>query len=233
MEPGVALRSVFRLTACLAAFALVAACGNEKSEPSVLGAAVGNVAKSAIGKVKAKRGAVTAAKAPAPVTRADLEKFGVPILRAKIEARGADALVTPTDSKGNVVTWSTTDGTTFTLRDGVLIQTRGLGADLMSAQAPSAEELSRDGGTHKRVYFLLGEDDQSVRRSYDCTVAVMGRETIEIFSRSHNVTHITETCARPQGSITNEFWLEGATVRKSRQLASGGVGFISFELVID
>jgi hypothetical protein len=156
MEPGVALKTVFRLTAALAVLALVAACGNEKSEPSGLGAAFGSVAKSTLGKVKGKRGAATAAKAPAPVTRADLEKFGVPILRAKIEVRGADALVTPTDTKGSIVTWSTTDGTTFTLQDGVLIQTRGLGADLMSAQAPSVAELSRDGGTLSADLLLAG-----------------------------------------------------------------------------
>lgn len=233
MEQGVALKTVFRLTAALAVLALLAACGNEKSEPSGLGAAFGSVAKSALGKVKGERGAATAAKAPAPVTRADLEKFGVPILRAKIEVRGADALVTPTDTKGSVVTWSTTDGTTFTLQDGVLIQTRGLGADLMSAQAPSVAELSRDGGTHQRIYYLLGEDDRGTRRTYDCTISVKGRETIEIFARAHNVTRVTENCTRPQGSITNEFWIEGASVRKSRQWTSGGIGFIDFERVID
>jgi hypothetical protein len=233
MEPGVAVRICFRLTAALVAFSLVAACGNEKSEPSVVGMAVGSVAKSALGKVKGKRGTTAPAKAAAPVTRADLEKYGVPILRAKIPVRGADALVTPTDTKGNVVTWSTTDGTTFTLRDGVLIQTRGLGPDLMSAQAPTAADLARDGGTHQRIYYYIGEDDRSTRRAYDCTMSAKGQDVIEIFGRSHKVTHMAETCVRPQGSVTNDFWLEGATTRKSRQLASGGVGFIEFELVID
>ncbi|NJS38887.1 MAG: YjbF family lipoprotein, partial [Rhodobacteraceae bacterium] len=171
--------------------------------------------------------------APAPVTRADLEKFGVPILRAVIPVRSADALLTITDAKGGTVTWSTTDGTTFTQRDGVLIQTRGLGPDLMSAQAPSAAALRTDGGTHQRVYFFLGENDGTTRRTYDCTVTAAGTEEIEIFARTHKVEKFTETCARPQGSITNTFWFEGPVIRKSKQLASGGLGFIDFEQVID
>ena len=216
------------------ALALVAGCGNDRTEPSPVAATMGAVAKATLARVPGRKAAAAApAKAPAKVTRADLEKFGVPILRTIIPVRGADALLTPVDAKGGVVTWSTTDGTTFTLRDGVLIQTRGLGPDLMSAQAPSVAELLTPGGTHPRQYFFLGADDQSTRRSYDCTVAIAGQETIEILDRSHSVTKVTEECARPQGKITNEFWIEGQTVRKSRQLISGAAGFGTFELVID
>lgn len=232
MGPGVAVMKRFRLVASLAALAAVAGCGPDKGEPSLMVQAVGGVAKATISRVAGRRNAAPAA-APAPVSRADLEKFNLPILRAKIPVRGADAFLTISDTKANVVTWTTTDGTTFTLRDGILIQTRGLGPDLMSAQAPSLAALRTDGGTHKRVYYFLGEDDQTTRRSYDCTVKVVGRETIEILSRSHVVTRITEDCARPQGKITNEFWLEGSVIRKSRQLASGGTGFIDFERVVD
>jgi len=161
------------------------------------------------------------------------EKFGVPILRAVIAARGADALLTISDAKGGIITWSTTDGTTFTLRNGVLIQTRGLGPDLMSAQAPSFAALQTDGSKHQRIYYLLGADDRSTRRTYDCTVSVGGKEKVEIFGRSHTTTRVTETCARPQDTISNEYWIEGSVIRKSRQLVSGGAGFIDFEQVVD
>jgi len=232
MGQGVAVKFRAGLAVAAISVALLPGCGSEKSEGSPLGQAVGAVAKSTIGMVTARsKGTVVAA--PAPVTRADLEKFGLPILRARVAARGADAFVTMADTKGNVVTWATTDGSTFTLRDGVLIQTRGLGPDLMSAQAPSLADLQADGGTHRRIYYFLGEDDQPTRRTYDCTVFITGGETIEVFSRAHRVKRVTETCVRPQGAITNEFWIEGAAIRKSRQLASGGVGFIEFERVID
>lgn len=232
MGQGVALRTRVRLGFAAAALAMLAACGSEKQQASPLVQAVGAVAKSTIGKVSAKRSGAAAA-APAPVTRADLEAYNTPILRAVVAARGADALLTISDTKGGIVTWSTTDGTSFTLRDGILIQTRGLGPDLMSAQAPSLGALRTDGSRHQRIYFLLGGDDRTTRRSYDCTVSVGGEETIEIFGRSHKATHVTETCSRPQDSIVNEFWIEGSKIRKSRQLISGGGGFIDLEQVID
>ncbi len=232
MGPGVALTSSARFSAALIALLTLASCGSEKYQGSPLVQAVGAVAKATVGKASAKRAGATAA-APAPVTRADLEAYGVPILRAVIAARGADALLTISDTKGGIVTWSTTDGTTFTLRNGVLIQTRGLGPDLMSAQAPSLAALQTNGSTHQRIYFLLGADDRTIRRTYDCTVSVGGKEVVEIFGRSHTTTHVTESCTRPQDTITNEFWIEGSVVRKSRQLASGGAGFIDFEQVVD
>lgn len=222
-----------RLLAGALALAMLAACGNDRGEPSPLGAAVGTLAVATVSKVKARRAGGGAVQAAAPVTRADIEKYGIPILRAVIASRGADALVTITDDKGEVVTWSTTDGTSFSLRNGILIQTRGLGPDLMSAQVPTVAMLSQPGGTHQRLYFFLGQEDQTTRRTYDCTVEVKGRTTIEIFSRSHAVTHVTETCTRPQGKITNEFWIEGSSVRKSRQWASGLTGYIDFERVVD
>lgn len=227
-----ALSGSARLVSFALILTLLSACGSEKQQASPLAQAMGVVAKTAISRASAKR-AGGGGQAPAPITRADLEKKGTPVLRAVVPARGADVLLTPSDVKGDVVTWSTSDGTTFTLRNGILIQTRGLGPDLMSAQAPSVGQLLTAGGTHQRLYYFLGADDQTTRRSYDCTVAITGTETIVIMERNHNVTHVTETCARPQGSISNEFWIEGSTVRKSHQLLSGGAGYADFEKVVD
>jgi hypothetical protein len=131
------------------------------------------------------------------------------------------------------VTWSTTDGTTFTFRNGVLIQTRGLGADLMSSEVPSLAQLMQDGGTYQRVYFFLGADDATTRRTYDCAVEVVGPEMIEVFQKQHRTTRIAEVCARQGGTITNEYWVEGNKVRKSKQLTSGAIGFIETEHVVD
>ncbi len=230
MGQGVALRMGVRAAAAVCLMAALAACGSSKPEASPLVLAVSSVAKATLGRAKASR---APAKAAAPVTRADIEKFGMPILRAVIPVRSADALLTITDVKGSTVTWGTTDGTTFTQREGVLIQTRGLGPDLMSAQAPSAAALRTAGGTHQRIYYFLGEDDRSTRRTYECTVTAAGTEEIQIFQRTHRVEKFTETCGRQQGSISNSFWFEGPMIRKSRQLASGGLGFIDFERVVD
>lgn len=232
MGPGLALRLASRLAMAIAACSLVVACGTARSERSPLAVALGTAAQATMGQIAGRRGAQTGS-APAPLTRADIEKYDMPILRAVIASRAADALLTISDTKGGIQTWATTDGTSFTLRDGVLIQTRGLGNDLMSSQAPSVGQLLQNGGTHQRQYFFLGENDQPTRRTYDCTVTVKGRETIEIFAKSHAVTRVAEECSRPQGSITNEFWIEGTMIRKSQQWTSGLVGVIEFERVVD
>jgi hypothetical protein len=87
---------------------------------------------------------------------------------------------------------------------------------------------------YQRIYYLLGEDDRGTRRTYDCNhFGQRARDASRSLRGPCNVTRVTETCTRPQGSITNEFWIEGASVRQSRQWTSGGIGFIDFERVID
>jgi hypothetical protein len=233
MGTGVALTLAARLAAGLISLSVLSGCGSEKREGKPLIAAVGGLAMASVAEAQARRSGANGAAAAAP-TRADIEKAGVPVLRAAIANRGFDSFLTVLDSRDDVVTWKTRDGTTFSLRDGVLIQTRGLGPDLMSSNVPTVEQLLQNGGTHQRQYFFLGANDQPTRRTYDCTVTIVGTEEIVIFERAHQVTHATEDCVRQQsGKITNDFWIEGQTVRKSRQWASALTGFIEFERVVD
>lgn len=229
----------------IAAFVVVAllgACGNDGGGGNPMVAAVGQMAKSAVsgGKKaaaapKAKSATATAgapARAAKPSAREKLEANGKPALRVRAPALGQDAFLTVIDTKGDVVTWTAQRQANFSLRDGVLIQTRGLGADLMSADAPSLAQL-KGGASYQRIYYFLGADDAGTRRTYDCTAAATGSETIEILGKSHAVTRVTETCTRPNGKLSNDYWIEGSTVRKSRQWASNAVGYLEFEKVVD
>lgn len=220
------------LVLCVAAAALVG-CGNDRGEGSPIGAAVGGIAKSALSRVTGRDKAEVPPAATAKLTRAEIEAYGIPLLRVVIIARSADVLLTIRETTGSVVTWTTTDGTTFSLNDGLLIQTRGLGPDLMSAAVPTFADLGTDGGSHLRSYFFLGEDDRSLRRDYTCTVAVVGKETIKIFEKLHETLHVAEECVRDEGKITNNFWIEGKIIRKSRQWTSPGIGYAEFEKAVD
>jgi hypothetical protein len=232
MGTGVALTHASRLVVGLVSVAILAGCGSERREGRPLLATVGVMAVSSVAEMRNRRsGAAPAASAP---TREDIEKAGVPVLRVAIASRGLNSFLTVLDSREDVVTWRTRDGTTFALRDGVLIQTRGLGPDLMSSNVPTVDQLLQDGGTHQRQYFFLGPNDQPTRRTYDCAVTIAGTEEIEIFERKHTVTRATEECVRGQsGKITNEFWIEDEAVRKSRQWASALTGYVEFERVVD
>jgi hypothetical protein len=227
---GLALNFTARLLAAATVLALVASCGNDGGSANPVASAVGQMAKAGLAKGKGAKAAT--GPAAAPVGRAELAAFGKPILRVTSAALGQDAFLTIADAKGAVVTWTAQGAATFSQRDGILIQTRGLGSDLMSAEAPSLAQLT-SGASYPRAYFFLGEDDRGTRRSYDCVASVVGRETIEVMGKSHTATKVTETCSRPNSQVINDFWIEGKAIRKSRQWASARVGYVEFERVID
>jgi hypothetical protein len=227
---GLAVRISTRLVAVVAALALLAACGNDKGGSNPVAAAVGQMAKASL--AKGKSGAAPTGSAAKPVGRAELAAYGKPVLRVQSKGLGQDAFLTIVDAKDNVVTWTAQRQANFSLRDGVLIQTRGVGSDLMSAQVPSLAQL-KGGASYQRIYYFLGADDIGTRRTYDCTAATIGAETIEILGKSHATTHVTETCTRPNGKVTNDYWIEGNVIRKSRQWASNSVTYLEFEKVID
>jgi len=225
-----------KLTALVAAFALLGGCGNDKSGTNPMVSAIGAMAKQSVAKAKAKKSGdqASAAKPATPAElRAQLEAAGKPVLLATSQTLGQTSFLGIADAKGDVITWKTPDGATFSQRNGVLIQTRGLGSDLMSAQAPSVGQLLQTGSTYQRVYYFLGDDDQGTRRTYDCTTAIVGKETIQVLGRNHSAMHVTETCERTLGKLTNDFWIEGQTIRQSRQWVSGRIGSVDFQRVID
>ncbi len=225
-----------KLAAAAAVLAVLAGCGNDKSGPNPMVSAIGAMAKDGVAKVKARKsgGQAAAGKAPTPAElRASLEAGGKPVLLVSSKTLGQTGFLTIFDAKGDVLTWKTPDGVTFSQRNGVLIQTRGLGADLMSAQVPSVGQLLKPGSSYQRIYYFLGDDDQGTRRTYDCVSAIVGKESVEVLGRQHGATHVTETCERPLGKVTNDYWIEGSSVRQSRQWVSGAIGYVEFQRVID
>lgn len=224
-----------KLATVAAVMALLIGCGNDKSGPNPMVSAIGAMAKQTLAKTKAKKsGDASTAKAATPAElRAQLEAAGKPVLLVSSKTLGQTGFLGISDRKGDVLTWRTPDGATFSQRSGVLIQTRGLGADLMSAQAPSVGQLLRSGESYQRIYYFLGDDDQGTRRTYDCTTAIVGKESIEVLGRKHTATHVSETCTRPKGKVTNDYWIEGQSIRQSRQWVSGMIGYVEFQRVID
>lgn len=224
------MKAAQRLGTAAIALVFLAACGNETGARNPVASAFGQMAKASLS--KGKGGKTAASPAATRVGREELSSYGKPILRVRSKGLGQDSFLTIADTKAEVITWTAAAQATFSLRDGVLIQTRGLGADLMSAAAPSLAQL-KTAASYQRIYYFLGGDDRGTRRTYDCVASIVGDETVEVLGKNHTVTHVAETCTRPNGKVSNDFWIEGATIRKSRQWASGGVGYLEFEQVID
>lgn len=158
------------------------------------------------------------------VSREKIPAFGTPIMRASVPARGVDVLLSIREQKGNVVTWEAAGGYTFTFRDDVLIETRGLGPDLMSASAPSSGNIAA-GTVAAHSYYFLGDNDATERRNYTCAPQTVGPEALTVYSRIHKARQVTELCTRPEGKVTNQFWFEGAIIRQSLQWISPAAGY--------
>lgn len=212
----------------LVSAALLSACGNDTESTGAF-TDIKNFASAAVKGRKAGE-----AKAEAPLTRAALDSAGARTVRVSIKNRDAVALLGLRVDRGDVVTWETSDGSAVTLRQGVLIETRGLGADLMSAQVPTPAQLVQPGGTHARVHYYIDGEDRTVRRDYTCEMSLVGQETIEIVERTYPTIHVNETCRSAAGKITNQYWFESTgRIRQSVQWVSQGVGYLKLEELND
>lgn len=150
------------------------------------------------------------------VGRLEPALIGPDRLAVTIPATGAVALLGPVAQNGDVTVWQTLDGITLSMQRDVLIGTRGLGQDLMSADAEGVLALLQAGADadpvpHFRTH--LDGEDQTVFRSYYCFRDAeqpdAGLRRIEI------------RCTAPHNTFTNTFWLDASgVIMLSRQWIS-------------
>jgi hypothetical protein len=134
-------------------------------------------------------------------------------------------------ANGDRITWASDDGDSLTLRDGIVVATRGLGNDLMGADlAQVYPALVRGRGSARRVHDYLGGEDQIVRSVFQCEIVTLRAEVIEIFQRQHATRVVREACTGPAGGFTNLYWIDAAgAIWQSRQWVSARVGRIDIQ----
>lgn len=198
------------------------ACGSDKADYEGF-----SVATAAITKLLSGTG--TAAAAPS-LTRAAIDQGGNPLIRAQVEKGGAVAFLGKIGEGRGVLTWSSVDGISLSLRDGVVIATRGLGTDLMSAAVPTAAQLAHDAIGQRRHYYLFGGETEQLR-SFDCTLRDAGMERITVVELVYDARHRVESCTGSSGlTFENHYWFDNrAIIRQSRQWISPDVGFLELQ----
>lgn len=160
------------------------------------------------------------------LNRAMIDEMQMPLMLAQVPKHDVRATLIPIGVNGAVVTWTAPDGSTLALREGVLVGSRGLSPDLMSAAVPT-QALLRGGEPYTRSHYDLGHDDQTERRDFTCQGQAMGATVLEIHDLRFAVEKITETCSGPTATFTNYYWVEkNGTVRQSRQWVGPSVGFL-------
>ncbi|MFN7224189.1 MAG: YjbF family lipoprotein [Paracoccaceae bacterium] len=202
----------------------------------VLSACGNDVDKSSNTEVIRALSASTAAKikgASAPIermTRARLAEVVTPVMLLSVDASGKQALIAEIQSNGGVETWSTVDDITISLRKGVIVATRGFGADLMAASAPVVSRAVGNGQSHSRVHTVLDGEDKPVRTHFTCTFQINGQQVIDIVEIKYNLTQVTEDCVADTVRFRNLYWMtDDQHLRKSRQWISPEVGFLTIE----
>ncbi|OWU68415.1 hypothetical protein ATO3_24115 [Marinibacterium profundimaris] len=222
--------------ALLAALALLAACSNRGDETSATLKTLAALQAAATRAVSPDEAA-----AQPPLTRAVLNTIDGEFIQAEIEKTGSRAFMYISAERngqaagsegGRLLVWRTENDVSLTLRDGVLIETRGLGGDLVSAEGGPAlaavRSRSAGQGAKRQVYSAL--DNKPVVMNFVCAVDDLGPETIVIVERRHATRHLRETCELKGGTVVNDYWVDsrGPTVWRSRQWAGPNIGYVTF-----
>ena len=213
----------------------VAGCGSDKT-PSAL-----PIKAIVLGQIEKLKGAGQPAAAPIEPDAATLaegrrvlEEGGQPVMAVTDKSLGLATFMVPLGSNSGVVTWANPEYQTIALQNGVILATRGFGADLMSAQAPTAQNLSRGTGSHRRVHYVLDGADQTVTQSFDCTLSVSNNEKIAILGLSYVTRKVVEDCSGLAGDLTNTYWFDAqGLIRQSQQARQPGVENMQLQAIID
>lgn len=205
-----------RAALALLAAASLAGCGSDLGGQQQAGAL-----KAVVG-WRAKVG-------PTNLSRTQISAAGKPMLLAESRSKHLRAYLTRLASSGPVVTWVSRDDRTVSLRDGLLVQTRGLGEDLMSAAVPSTTALRRASGTVSATYYFLDGDDQSYAVPVTCQLSDRGQEAVTIAERPYRLHHVSARCHGGSVAFSNDYWFDRqGKIRRSRQWISPSLGVFAF-----
>ncbi|QFT48698.1 hypothetical protein FIU97_19080 (plasmid) [Roseivivax sp. THAF40] len=156
------------------------------------------------------------------------------LLYIGVEGLSTESTVQPAERIDGVINWRTVDNSSeIATRNGLIVATRSLGNDLMSADvAGSVAALQgRDGGEYyPRFHTLLDGEYQPQFTSYQCIIENREAEPLAILDRTYSAIRLDEVCTTPGKTVTNTYWVDrdGGMLR-SRQWIGEDVQYIQTE----
>ncbi len=150
-------------------------------------------------------------------------------MRVRIPSRQADAILSRVAVSADVTTWSAVDNVTLSFRQGVLVASRGLGFDLMGADAQATLDAFAGRGeeTYRRQMRYLTGEHHSTYLTAGCRMARAGSEG----NKELRLQRFDEHCKASDNKFTNSYWLDGSgNVVRSKQWVSPEIGYISTEI---
>lgn len=139
-----------------------------------------------------------------------LAQIDSPVLLVELPTLDSAAALTLSGVNNGVETFLTTDGKSISLKDGVVVATRGLGFDLMTADTADVRQALRDQAQSAvRIHRYLDGENQLVARSFMCTY-------------THTATlRSNEVCNSADGAIENSYIFDnkGNTLSSSQWIS--------------
>ena len=179
---------------------------------------------------------LAACAAPAPdlrssLTREAIDQVGVPLLF--VETAGGASLLRQDGRNGAIATWRADEGVSLSLDGGVIVATRGLGSDLMSADVAATRAALANGPRqdYQRFHSYLDGENRQQFRAFRCEM-VTAPDSIVSFGLRLAVTRAEETCYSTADPIRNIYWLGGdGTPWRTQQWVSPEVGHVVTEFI--
>lgn len=166
--------------------------------------------------------------------RQALETDGQPIYRVTMADLKYDALMAPYGMNGSVQTWASMFYETVSLRQGMVVATRGFANDIMSAEAPTESQVARGVGQVQRRFFYLDGADQTVSAQYDCTLVAGGPQQITVLGKAYATRTVTEHCTGASGQFFNTYWFDQRQIlRQSQQWVAPKTGAVLLQRIVD
>ena len=174
--------------------------------------------------------ATACARPGAPPTAAAVPEG--PVLAALVEATKAAGTLSVIGTNGAHETWRSADGIGLTFDRGVLFATRGLGADLYTAETGPVL-AAWPGGTYARTLRHLDGENRVIATQLDCRLTDQGATEIDAGGQRYAVRHAVETCsAAGLPAIRNDYWrAPDGTMRQSRQWIAPAAGHVTLQQI--
>lgn len=165
----------------------------------------------------------------------ELAQSGAPALLASIKDRDQIAAFMRMTTRGGIENWVSASNVSLDFKSGFLISSRGLGGDLMSADASQSIRLVLAGqnGVSKRFHSYLDGEDQTVTRSFICEIISRGARDVDLGKTVIPTRLMQEKCKNGSQSFQNLYWvdLDRQEIIQSRQWVSDYIGGIAFRVI--
>ena len=160
------------------------------------------------------------------LTRDVINAAGIPLILVDIPSRQQSGTMTRLQVSTNGEYWIGADGSSLRFENGSLVESRGMGHDLIKATPMIQNVDGKD--FHTRHWQYLDGFNREIVVSATCSISQKDTQIFENIGRKYNSLLIEETCVSRDHSFVNKYWIaSNGLVSKSVQWHSAAVGFMT------